>query len=454
MLAQSFDCFNNIGIAEVDITPPVGAYNRCWGAATHQTAEGIHMPFYATAMVIGDQQPIVIIGFDCTWGVVGGNCRQRIADALETSANKVLLCMSHTHSGLPIGEIDPAFPGADLQQQYAKELPVKLLAVAQAAAMQRQPAIMQSGYGRCDLARNRDLLHEGSYVTGFNPDGLDDDTVLSTRIVNDAGELMAVMVNYACHPTTLAWENKKLSPDYIGMLRETIRDTLAVPMIFLQGCSGDLGPANGFTGDTEVADNNGRQLAYAVLSSLQSMPTAGTHLQLEQVKKSGADLAVWRERDAITDGHCVFKEATLTWVIREDLLKSAEVEELLKQNPDNAEAERLRRKLSVRKSVGEGDNFEFKFWLARFGNILFVSFPGEAYCKMQSGLRAAFPGYTVICVNVCEGWIGYIVPAHDYAKPSLYTVWQTPLAEGIFEALFDLCVQELKTLCTGQLAVS
>ncbi|HAD58319.1 MAG TPA: alkaline ceramidase, partial [Planctomycetaceae bacterium] len=32
------------GIARADITPPVGVYSRCWGAAAHDTADSIHRP--------------------------------------------------------------------------------------------------------------------------------------------------------------------------------------------------------------------------------------------------------------------------------------------------------------------------------------------------------------------------------------------------------------------------
>ena len=33
-----------IGIADADITPPIGVANRCWGAARHAVASGIHQP--------------------------------------------------------------------------------------------------------------------------------------------------------------------------------------------------------------------------------------------------------------------------------------------------------------------------------------------------------------------------------------------------------------------------
>ena len=38
------------GAGRSDITPPVGIAHGAWGAATHQRAEGVDMPFYATAL--------------------------------------------------------------------------------------------------------------------------------------------------------------------------------------------------------------------------------------------------------------------------------------------------------------------------------------------------------------------------------------------------------------------
>ena len=74
------------------------------------------------------------------------------------------------------------------------------------------------------------------------------------------------------HPTTLAWDNTLISPDYPGATREVIEDATRVPCVFLLGACGDLGPRNGFVGDTAVADRNGRQLGYAAPRSAKASP--------------------------------------------------------------------------------------------------------------------------------------------------------------------------------------
>jgi len=84
-------------------------------------------------------------------------------------------------------------------------------------------------------------------------------------------QTVASLVHYACHPTTRAWENTLISPDYVGALREEVERATGAPCTFMQGACGDLGPRHGFVGDPEVAEANGRELAYAALSALTAL---------------------------------------------------------------------------------------------------------------------------------------------------------------------------------------
>src|SRR4029077_5200487 len=115
------------------------------------------------------------------------------------------------------------------------------------------------------------------------------------RVTDDAGATFATIVNYACHPTTLAWDNTALSPDYVGAMRETVEGHTGAPCLFLQGASGDLGPREGFVGDAAVADRNGRQLGFAALSALTALPKPGTHFRYSGAVESGATLGTWMQ---------------------------------------------------------------------------------------------------------------------------------------------------------------
>src|SRR3954467_9495155 len=113
------------------------------------------------------------------------------------------------------------------------------------------------------------MSENGRIVCGLNQVAPADDTVVVGRVSSAGdGRVLATIVNYACHPTTLAWENTLISPDYIGAMREVVEaNTAGALCLFLQGASGELGPAHQYVGDTAVADQHGRRLGYSALAA-------------------------------------------------------------------------------------------------------------------------------------------------------------------------------------------
>src|SRR5690606_28126433 len=88
-----------------------------------------------------------------------------------------------------------------------------------------------------------------------------------------------------------------LSPDYVWAMREVVEAHAGgAPCLFLQGASGELSPREQYTGDTAIADANGRQLGYAVIAALEGMLPPATALQYSGVVESGAPLATWTRR--------------------------------------------------------------------------------------------------------------------------------------------------------------
>jgi len=104
------------------------------------------------------------------------------------------------------------------------------------------------------MVANRDYWDDanGIYACGYNPDAPADDTVLVAHITDLSGRLLGTVVNYACHPTTLAWENTLISPDYVGAMRATVEQITGATCVFTLGACGNLGPRVGFVGDTEI----------------------------------------------------------------------------------------------------------------------------------------------------------------------------------------------------------
>src|SRR5690606_21470735 len=174
--------------------------------------------------------------------------------------------------------------------ERVKETAVKLILEGQ---QHLQPATLTWGYGVSDLATNRDLVQDDQYWVGYNPEAKADTTLLVGCVRNDEGRVLGTMVNYACHPTTLAQGNRLLSPDYVGAMREVVSTSTNAPCLFLQGASGELAPREQYVADTEVVDGHGRKLGYAVLATLESLLPNHTQLALTGSLTSGAPLAIW-----------------------------------------------------------------------------------------------------------------------------------------------------------------
>jgi hypothetical protein len=114
----------------------------------------------------------------------------------------------------------------------------------------------------------------------------------------------------------------------------------------------------------------------------------------------------------------------------------AAIESQWAQCDDRVIKERLWRKRSVRKAVGNGDHAGIGLWIWQLGDSFLIGQPNEAYSQFQLELRRELATYAVGVINVANGHVGYLPPAHLYEK-DIYSVWQTPFATGSLELLIN-----------------
>lgn len=475
-----------VGVGRRDITPPVGIYARHWGAAAHDVAEGVHRPLCATAMAIrtvgeassrraesgeglirgvggessirgsgeapsvregSSGQPLVLVVIDAGWWQRPEDewhVRGALLDALGLDAARVMLSCTHTHAGASLCAEDADKPGGHLIGPYRDALRDAVIAAAREALDRAAPAVLTWGVGRCDLAANRDLRdpERDRILCGWNPEGRADDTMLVGRVVDDAGRIVATLVNYACHPTTLAWENRLISPDYVGALREIFEGrTGGAPCLFLQGASGELAPREQYTGDPAIADANGRRAGLAAMAVLEGMLPPATGLEPAGAVESGAPLAVWK-RASFAPSTRVEAGCFDVPLPLKPLPSRAELEAELAACTDRTMAERLRRRLRVVRQVGEGRTFAVPVWIWRIGDAALVGQMNEAYSVFQQALRERFPRHAVAVMNLVNGTCGYLTPPEAHGL-NLYQVWQSPFDREALPALIDACIEHL-----------
>lgn len=446
------------GIAVRDVTGHAGMYMRWWGAAKHDVADGVHRPSTATAVVIapldGEGPELTLVALDyCSFmnpedeRTLRSTVRERTGLPDET----LIVNCAHQHSTVNAGSQVADKPGGEFGAAYRARLADEITGAIEEARAKLAPAWITYGQGRCNLAANRDFWDSEAshWVCGYNPDGAADDTVLVARVAGDDGTVRATLFNYACHPTTLAWDNHLLSPDYVGAAREVLERAFGAPALFMQGASGDLGPRVGYVGDTVVADRNGRQLGYAAASAIEAIPPAGTTFVYTGIVTSGADIGTWAYEPS--DAESLRTAARLGTHIEsvslpiKSLPSAAELEAKLAVATERAEGEKLHRRLSMRRALGETDTrvLSIRFW--RLGDAVLVAIPDEPYAVLQQTLRAMFPDTPVFVLGVANGALGYLCPRDTYGT-GRYQEIQSPYQPGCLETTIASAMQGITAI--------
>ncbi|MBS0198241.1 MAG: hypothetical protein JSR77_15920 [Planctomycetes bacterium] len=447
-----------MGVGRRDVTPPPGIYARNWGAAAQDIADGVHKPLLCTVLTMRASRadrPLVLAALDATWfrGPEGAvSIREHVCRELKVPDSALMIALSHTHAGPSISPAEADKPGGAMIGPYVERVADSIVEAACEALACECLAELTVAAGRCGLAADRDLQDPESprLVCGFNPSVRADDTCLVGRVsAKHDGATFATLVNYACHPTTLGAGNRKISPDFVGAMRETVEaGSSGAKCLFLQGASGELAPRLQYTDDLTVADAHGRELGHVAAATLEGMLPPGKGLAMQGVVESGAPLAMWRLHTRSASAVSGSVKTSIELPLKPTLRGESQVALELSRCDDRAGKERLHRELLVARTVGAGAATSKRpVWIWLLGDILFVGHSDEAYSLAQIELRAAYPDLAIIFMNVVNGWGGYLCPAVRYQQ-RVYQSQQSPYAAGCLE----LFVSELKRSIDALLA--
>jgi hypothetical protein len=255
-----------VGVAKIDITPehPV----RMYGYAARKTeSEGIAGRLKAAALALGSDQgdgPAVLLTVDC--GAVVPKIRaevlKRVRAKVPVRSERFLLCNSHNHSGPDLKGMD-ALSGDEREHlvRYAAGLTDRLEKVVLQALAARKPGQLAWTQGSLGFAANRRVLKNGKWA-GFGavPDGPVDHSLPLMRVTDSQGRLLAVVVNYACHCTTLRGNFKQIHGDWAACAQEYIEaDHPGAIALTTIGCGADADPCPHST--VALCERHGRSMA-------------------------------------------------------------------------------------------------------------------------------------------------------------------------------------------------
>lgn len=258
-----------LAATSLDVTPPPG--HRLDGyAARTGVSTGTADPLRATLIWLSTADDPGVLWLTLDAIAAGSTLSSELAAAAGAAAgippSHVVVSASHTHSGPSgwTGEIHPVIP--------AEREPVlvdALIGAVRSARLERQPV----------TATWHSIEVVGVGTNRHRKNGPHDNTAGILALRGAGGSLEAVLLDFACHPTTYGPENMQYSADWPGAARAALAPAV---FGFLQGAAGDVSPR--FTrqgrGAAEVARLGGllaarvrEALAAPGLELPQSAPT-------------------------------------------------------------------------------------------------------------------------------------------------------------------------------------
>jgi neutral ceramidase len=234
-----------VGAASIDITPTVGVAMQGYGL---RHAAEITDPLLASALAVGsDSIEWLLLSVDAI-GLDRGftaPIRKLIGERLSLAPSAITIACSHTHSG---PATLPHLGSVTADDSYLAFLKDRLIAVAEMAANNLQPAQWRIGTSSLAENINRRLRRRGEIELDSDPDGPVDNRLRVVRVDHSTGlqsrAPIALVVHYACHATTSGGV-PHISADWPGVMRAALqrlyeRDGERPTICFLQGCTGDV----------------------------------------------------------------------------------------------------------------------------------------------------------------------------------------------------------------------
>lgn len=231
------------GVAQTNVTPPIGGLMYGYSARGKNVSEGVHDSLYARALVLQDGNiKLAIVTLDL--GTITQENKTNINKIIreQTDIGHILLAVSHSHSTpRPV----PDFPSAE--NPWIREEERKIIEAIIEADKNLVPARIGVGWGEVCEGHNRRMIRADGKLVMFwgNRDRIPTNPVdyqLGVIRIEGSDGPIATLVNFTCHPVVLGPENLLISADYPGAMMRMVKDEIGGQVMFLQGACGDINP--------------------------------------------------------------------------------------------------------------------------------------------------------------------------------------------------------------------
>jgi neutral ceramidase len=413
------------GFAERDITPEIGMHEA--HAVARTVFRTFHDPCKVRVAIFEDgRRKVALIGLDTLMvpRAVVVEARRAIEKTCGIPPDGVMIAASHSHSSGPVGIVMPGQfddAPADVRRlayeqssiadlNYLQRLTREILEATRLANARCVPARLGFGFGHEDKVsfNRRQRMMNGqswSHAGAMNPDITDyagpiDPQVGVLGAWDEEGELLGVVVNFACHATT---NPGGISANWPGAMEKVIQGALdtRAPVVFFAGASGDV---------TQV-DN----LSPFVRPDRKAwMRLLGGRIGAEVVKEL---LAMARGPEAVLDARQRIWEIKRRVPAPERVAQARRIVAAGKPAGDHTDWTFARETLMLDYIISVEPAVEVEVQAVQVGPAVFVSNPAEYFVQYGLDIKAGSPFPFTFPVSLANGCVRY-VPTEEAFGPN------------------------------------
>jgi hypothetical protein len=263
------------GVARINITPEEPLLMDGYGSR-NKPSEGALHDLWSKALVIEDSKgkKAVLITNDLVAipKYYVDRIRDRIGAKYGLARSQIIINCSHTHAGPALyrGGRDGLSVSADKlkAKSYTEKFENQVVDMVGKAITSMISAQLFARNGVVRFQVNRNTNNERKIDRIYDLKGPNDYAVPVLKVINQEGNMIAVVFGYACHATTLRFKADDprfylFSGDYPGFAQADLeRSFPGATALFFQGAGGDQNPLP--RGSVPLAQQYGKELAGAV----------------------------------------------------------------------------------------------------------------------------------------------------------------------------------------------
>jgi hypothetical protein len=359
------------GAATRKITPPLDERPVFLaGFQGDRRASAVHSDLYARALALrlGERTAILVV---CDLIGLHYDEIAEIRAALAPRGippDSLIVACTHTHSGPDtLGLWGPDQTSSGVDPAYMASIRRAIVEASLEALTFGCPVRMRAATARMPAG----------YIANYRTPGVVDDEIAVIQFERPNGEILATLLNLACHPEVLMGESTVISADYAGAACRAVEQAVGGVALHVSGALGGmLSPAIEQRNPDGVAAM-GQAYAEAALTALSSS-------ELAEIPRFE------------------FRRTTFSLPMTNPLFTTAQKAGVLR-----------------RRGLEEGQLTTTCAYVD-LGPAQMITIPGEMLPRLGFELKAALPGPVRVLAGIAEDELGYILPDDEFITPTDY----------------------------------